>query len=64
MKNNCNKGVCCNVCDCKHNKNGCDCDLEHIEVSMLDGNHHICKSYCKNGCCDSHNAPHNYLNND
>ena len=42
-----NKGVCCNVCDCTHNANGCNCSLEKIEVTKQNGEHHFCKSYCK-----------------
>ena len=50
MKENKNKGVCGDVCDCEHNKRGCDCELETIRVSKgeIDGGHHFCKSYkCK-----------------
>lgn len=48
MKSCCNKGVCCNVKDCVHNENGCDCNLKQITVSKGTGDHHFCKSYC---CC-------------
>lgn len=46
-----NKGVCCDVCDCEHNRRGCDCSLNEIRVSKGEDNdgHHFCKSYkCKN----------------
>ncbi len=54
----CNKGVRCNVDECKFNKNNCECSKEVIEVSRgqdLNKNEkpleepHFCKSYCKKG---------------
>lgn len=50
MSEKMNKGVCCNVCDCVHNENGCDCNLNKITVSKgTENGHHYCKSYaCKN----------------
>ena len=56
MKQKCNGGVCCNVDDCIHNVNGCDCNKGKIEVSRGDSHsadtkHLFCKSYaCKNDC--------------
>ena len=56
----CNKGVKCNVCDCKFNKNNCECAREMIEVSMgkeLPKNEkplsspHFCKTYEKKEEC-------------
>ncbi|MBE7075191.1 MAG: DUF1540 domain-containing protein [Clostridiales bacterium] len=48
----CNSGVCCNVRVCKHNINGCLCELETIEVTKGDGKTlHYCGSYkCKEKC--------------
>ncbi len=46
-----NSGVKCNVCECMHNANGCDCSLSCIEVThektTSDGVAvpHFCKSY-------------------
>ena len=45
-----NKGVCCDVCDCEHNRRGCDCSLQEIKVSKgeVENGHHFCQSYkCK-----------------
>lgn len=44
-----NNGVCCDVCDCEHNRRGCDCCLDEIKVSRGENDgHHFCKSYkCK-----------------
>lgn len=51
-KCNCNSGVCCNVCACKYNKEGCKCTLDKIEVTKGDGtSKHYCGSYCPNGDC-------------
>lgn len=49
----CNKGVCCNVKDCVHNENGCDCSLKKITVSKGSGEHHFCKSYANSCCCEA-----------
>ena len=35
MKKGNNKGVFCNVCDCTHNIDGCDCELEKIDNAYL-----------------------------
>lgn len=49
MKEKYNSGVCCDVADCVHNVNGCDCNKNKIEVSKgASAKHHFCKSYaCK-----------------
>ena len=58
----CNKGVKCNVRDCKYNRQGCECAREMIEVSRGQDlskeekpleSPHFCKSYEKscNCCC-------------
>ena len=46
---NTNNGVCCDVCSCKYNERGCDCNLEKIRVTSGDGlKKHICGSFeCK-----------------
>lgn len=50
---NCNSGVCCNVCVCKHNVDGCKCSLNQIKVTKGDGtSKHYCGSYCPNGDCE------------
>ena len=55
----CNRGVKCNVYDCKYNIQNCECAKETIEVSRgqdLSSNEnplespHFCKSYCNNDC--------------
>ena len=41
--------VCCDVCDCVHNENGCICQKEEISVTNNSDKHHFCGSYkCKN----------------
>ena len=51
-KCNCNSGVCCNVCVCKYNVDGCKCKLDEIKVTKGDGNSkQYCGSYCPNGDC-------------
>jgi hypothetical protein len=66
----CNKGVKCNVRDCKFNRQGCECAKEMIEVSRgLDlpeqekplQSPHFCKSYEKS-CCDCCNENKNDMN--
>lgn len=43
----CNNGVCCNVCACKHNVDGCKCNLNQIKITKGDGTSlHYCESYC------------------
>lgn len=52
MENNCkcNSGVCCNVCACRHNVDGCKCNLSQIKVTKGDGTSlHYCGSYCPKG---------------
>ena len=52
MENNCkcNSGVCCNVCVCQHNIDGCKCNLSKIQVTKGDGTSlHYCGSYCPKG---------------
>ncbi|MBO5884361.1 MAG: DUF1540 domain-containing protein [Clostridia bacterium] len=39
--------VCCNVCDCIHNEDGCVCNREEINVTNKNDQHHYCGSYCK-----------------
>ncbi len=52
MKDKCNNGVCCNVCVCKHNIDGCKCGLNQIKVTKGDRTSlHYCESYCPNGKC-------------
>lgn len=42
-----NSGVCCDVCDCTHNLDGCNCEMETIKVTgNNNGDSHFCKSYC------------------
>lgn len=42
-----NCGVCCDVGDCTHNLDGCNCDMTTIKVSKgHNDKHHFCKSYC------------------
>ena len=42
----CNKGVNCDVCNCKYNINGCKCKLDTISVTMAGEEYrHFCGSY-------------------
>jgi hypothetical protein len=46
MLNKENKGVCCDVTCCIHNRRGCDCALEKIKVTTGETEHmHFCKSF-------------------
>jgi hypothetical protein len=40
-----NYGVCCTVEKCRHNKGGCNCELDKIRVTCCSGE--------KCTCCDS-----------
>ena len=40
-----NDNVCCNVCSCKHNLNGCECTLSKIKISDGNGDMHFCSSF-------------------
>ncbi|MBQ9792650.1 MAG: DUF1540 domain-containing protein [Clostridia bacterium] len=42
--------VCCNVCDCCYNVNGCMCNRDDIQITgeMSNEQSHFCKSFkCK-----------------
>lgn len=42
----CNKGVNCDVCNCKYNVDGCKCTLDKISVTMAGEKYrHFCGSY-------------------
>ena len=42
----CNKGVNCDVCNCRYNKDGCKCMLDKISVTMAGEQYrHFCGSY-------------------
>ncbi|MGN0748670.1 MAG: DUF1540 domain-containing protein [Christensenellales bacterium] len=47
-----NKGVCCDVCDCVHNLDGCNCEMDTIKVTKGKTDEaHFCKTYiCKDSC--------------
>lgn len=51
MKNYCinkNEGVCCDVEDCVHNVDGCNCEMNTIKVTKGDmKNAHFCRTYEK-----------------
>ncbi len=45
--------VCCDVCACVHNIEGCLCDKDAIKITKdtNDSNAHFCKSFeCKDSC--------------
>lgn len=44
--NNTNDGICCDVCECVHNINGCNCNAKTIKVTKGETNSaHFCKTY-------------------
>ena len=47
-----NQGVCCDVEDCIHNVEGCNCEMNTIKVTTgKTENAHFCKTYeCKDDC--------------
>lgn len=47
-----NQGVCCDVEDCIHNVEGCNCEMNTIKVTTgKTENAHFCKTYeCKEDC--------------
>lgn len=47
-----NQGVCCDVEECVHNVDGCNCEMNTIKVTSCKNNDaHFCKTYeCKNEC--------------
>ncbi len=41
-----NEGVCCDVCDCVYNQDGCNCKMKTIKVTKGNNNNaHFCKSF-------------------
>lgn len=42
-----NKGVCCDVCECVHNIDGCNCEMKTIKVTKgkTEGAH-FCRTFC------------------
>jgi hypothetical protein len=49
-KKECNRGVCCDVADCIHNLDGCDCEVDKIKVTNKGpvGKNHFCRTYTCN----------------
>ena len=46
MNKKCNEGVLCDVTDCKHNIDGCNCEMNSIKVSKAGiENAHFCRTY-------------------
>lgn len=46
-KYNSNNSICCDVCDCVHNLDGCNCCAKTIKVTTgKTENAHFCKTYC------------------
>ena len=42
-----NSGVCCDVCECVHNLDGCNCEMDSIKVTKGKENKaHFCKTFC------------------
>ena len=42
-----NSGVCCDVCECVHNLDGCNCEMDTIKVTIGKENKaHFCKTFC------------------
>lgn len=52
MEKNNNQGVCCDVRDCTHNIDGCNCEMETIKVTKgKTDDAHFCRTYeCNCGC--------------
>ncbi len=49
--------VCCDVCACVHNIEGCLCDKDAIKITKdaQNSNAHFCKSFeCKDSCKCNH----------
>ena len=43
-----NEGVCCDVCECIHNIDGCNCEMKTIKVTKGNSNSsHFCKTFSK-----------------
>ena len=41
-----NSGVCCDVSECVHNMNGCDCNAKKIKVTKgQTTDAHFCRTY-------------------
>lgn len=41
-----NSSICCDVCECVHNVDGCNCDMDTIKVTKGQTDHaHFCKTY-------------------
>ncbi len=46
MKNKINKGIDCDVCACKHNVRGCNCDLKNVRITSGNTDSmHFCGSF-------------------
>ncbi len=46
MRSKVNKGIDCDVCVCKHNINGCNCNLKNVRITSGDTESmHFCGSY-------------------
>ena len=46
MEKQCNQGVCCDVEECIHNVDGCNCEMSSIKVTKAGTqNAHFCRTY-------------------
>ena len=46
MSKKCNEGVCCDVEDCVHNVDGCNCEMNSIKVTKAGiENAHFCRTH-------------------